>query len=129
RWKCLEPTAEAARAPGPTAEAARAPGPTAEAARAPGPTAEAARALEPTAEAARSLVPAMHARPPLTQAGKQVVFGHRRFDGGLDQLVIFRRPGFGLNLPRHGKPVAIGVDLGGVCAQRLIAHVEIVITP
>src|SRR5699024_9942965 len=46
RWKCLEPTAEAARAPGPTAEAARAPG--------------------PTAEAARSLVPAMHARPPLT---------------------------------------------------------------
>ena len=78
-------------------------------------------------------VPWVHCPSPTgrTQAsgvipGEQVVLGDRRLDVAGDQLVVLGAPGLLLDLARDHEPRAVGVDLGGVRQQRLVAHAEVV---
>src|SRR5690242_2760022 len=55
---------------------------------------------------------------------EQVVLGQGRLDVAGDQLEVLGRPHLRLDLARHREPRAVGVDLGGVGQQRLVADPE-----
>ena len=62
----------------------------------------------------------------LGDAGEQVVLGGLARDVAHDQLEVLGRPDLLLDLARDREPEAVGVDLGGVGEQRLVAHAEVV---
>ena len=74
--------------------------------------------------------------PPLSQAGAVSPASGCRRTGRppgsgastwlTDQLEVLGRPHVGLDLPRDREPAAVGVDLGRVRQQRLVAHPEVV---
>src|SRR4051794_15200407 len=57
-------------------------------------------------------------------AGEQVVLRQRALHVAGDQLVVLGRPGGHLQLARDREPEAVGVDLGRVRQERLIADAE-----
>src|SRR5437870_2933907 len=68
--------------------------------------------------------PPYSAVDPLTHAGEQVIFRHCGVDDRAGQLVVLGRPRLELDVHGHMEPEAIRVDLGGVCAQRVVAQLE-----
>src|SRR3954447_535319 len=73
--------------------------------------------------------------PPLSQARprsdrpdscEEVVLGPRRLDVAGDQLEVLGGPDLGLDGVRDGEPGTVGVDLGGMGQERLVADPEVV---
>src|SRR5665647_2841791 len=57
-------------------------------------------------------------------AGEEVALRDDRRYGAEDQLVVLGRPAHLLDLARHREPMTVGVDLGRMGAQRVVAYRE-----